>query len=59
MKYIAGSQLQYTALNTVKTKVKKKDWYALKTGKSVDLGDLKVDELIERNLITKEQNNGN
>lgn len=59
MKYIAGEQLKYTALNTVKTKVKKKDWRALKDGKSVDLGDLKVEELIERDLIKKEQKNGN
>ena len=56
MKYIAGEQLQYTAMNTLKSKVIRKKWCDLKAGKSVDFGKSKIDELLERRLIIKQEN---
>ena len=60
MKYIAGEQLQYTAMNTLKSKVLRKKWCDLKAGKAVDFGESKIDELLERRLVIKqEKKNGN
>ena len=59
MKYIAGEQLQYTAMNTLKSKVIRKKWCDLKAGKAVDFGESKIDELLERRLIKQEKKNGN
>ena len=57
MKYIAGEQLQYTAMNTLKGKVSRKKWCDLKAGKAVDFGESKIDELLERRLIKQEKKN--
>jgi len=56
MKYIAGEQLQYTAMNTLKNKVSRKKWCALKAGNAVDFGESKIDELLERRLIINRRN---